>query len=261
MKEDETQAPIVLLCGRGQSSNIVFHALDDEFKVASVIVEQKESLQRFVSRRIRRQGLITTAGQCLFRAALMPILSRAARPRTQEIVRAQGWSIAPIPEHRVVAVSSVNSQTAREELRRVAPALVVVNGTRIIGRKTLAAVNTIFLNTHAGITPLYRGVHGGYWALCERRRDLVGTTVHRVDEGIDTGQIISQATFEITDNDSFATYPYLHLAAGLPLLKAAIRQALKNELQPIAPPELPSVLRTHPTIWSYVWRRLFSGVK
>src|SRR5438093_9923670 len=42
---------------------------------------------------------------------------------------------------------------------------VVVNGTRIISEAVLTASDAVFINMHAGITPKYRGVHGGYWAL------------------------------------------------------------------------------------------------
>jgi folate-dependent phosphoribosylglycinamide formyltransferase PurN len=36
-------------------------------------------------------------------------------------------------------------------------------------------------------------VHGGYWALAENNPQLVGTTVHFVDTGIDTGEVIEQS--------------------------------------------------------------------
>ena len=81
---------------------------------------------------------------------------------------------------------------------------------------------------HAGITPAYRGVHGGYWALAEGRTDLVGTTIHLVDEGIDTGGVIEQASFSPTEADTFVTYPYLHTAAGLPPLIEAVRGILRG---------------------------------
>ena len=42
------------------------------------------------------------------------------------------------------------------------------------------------------------------------------TTVHLVDPGIDTGAILAQSVFEVTSEDSLATYPYLHLVADFP---------------------------------------------
>jgi methionyl-tRNA formyltransferase len=116
---------------------------------------------------------------------------------------------------------------------------------------------------HAGITPRYRGVHGGYWALVEQHPEWVGTTVHLVDPGIDTGRILAQATFEVTGADSFATYPDLHLVHGLPLLGAQIDGLLAGDeldegLTSIAPG---SGLYYHPTCWGYLWRRWRHGVR
>ena len=79
-----------------------------------------------------------------------------------------------------------------------------------------SAIDVPVINIHAGVTPRYRGVHGGYWALREGRPGLAGSTVHLVDPGIDTGGILAQATFTAGDADSIATYPLLHLACGSP---------------------------------------------
>jgi len=72
------------------------------------------------------------------------------------------------------------------------PDVVVVNGTRIIAEKVLHSVPATFLNTHSGITPLYRGAHGGYWALVKKDRANCGVTIHVVDAGIDTGGIVTK---------------------------------------------------------------------
>jgi len=200
-------------------------------------------------------------GQTVFVVAVAPVLRRRARRRIAAIVREHSLDLSP-PRAAPHRVRSVNSEAARDLMKKIDPSVVVVSGTRIIGRKTLACVDTVFLNMHAGITPLYRGVHGGYWALADGNKDLVGTTVHVVDEGIDTGRIIGQATFDVTEEDTFATYPYLHLAAGLPLLRDAVARALNGEPLPEAEGrELPSRLRYHPTVWGYLATRSAVGVR
>ena len=37
----------------------------------------------------------------------------------------------------------------------------------------LQSVEAIFVNTHVGITPKYRGVHGGYWSLVKNDKNLI----------------------------------------------------------------------------------------
>jgi len=111
---------------------------------------------------------------------------------------------------------------------------------------------------HPGITPAFRGVvQGGYWALAAGQPHLVGTTVHFLDTGIDTGAVIKQITFPTTSEDSYATYPLLHLAHGLPILTETIREII-NGRTTIVKVESggASQLYYHPTLWGYVSARL-----
>lgn len=65
---------------------------------------------------------------------------------------------------------------------------------------TLPPLATI--NCHAGKLPFYRGRNILNWALINDEQEF-GITVHYVDEGIDTGDIILQETYPITDADDY----------------------------------------------------------
>jgi methionyl-tRNA formyltransferase len=148
-------------------------------------------------------------------------------------------------------VESVNSPEARDWLVRQRPRVAVINGTRIIAQRCLEATDAIFINTHCGITPQYRGAHGGYWALYANDAGNCGVTVHLVDAGVDTGGIIAQKRIAPGPGDNFATYPYLQLAAGLPLLIEAVRTTLRGALRPTAPSN-EGGMWYHPTLWQYL---------
>lgn len=60
------------------------------------------------------------------------------------------------------------------------------------------------INCHAGKLPFYRGRNILNWALINDEKEF-GITVHYVDEGIDTGDIILQNTYPITDEDDYST--------------------------------------------------------
>jgi methionyl-tRNA formyltransferase len=60
------------------------------------------------------------------------------------------------------------------------------------------------INCHAGKLPFYRGRNVLNWVLINDEKEF-GITVHYVDEGIDTGDIILQRTYPISDKDNYAT--------------------------------------------------------
>jgi len=60
------------------------------------------------------------------------------------------------------------------------------------------------INCHAGKLPFYRGRNILNWALINDEKEF-GITVHYIDEGIDTGDIILQETFPISDSDDYST--------------------------------------------------------
>ncbi len=60
------------------------------------------------------------------------------------------------------------------------------------------------INCHAGKLPFYRGRNVLNWVLINDEREF-GVTVHYVDDGIDTGDIILQRTYDISDNDDYGT--------------------------------------------------------
>lgn len=60
------------------------------------------------------------------------------------------------------------------------------------------------INCHAGKLPFYRGRNILNWALINDEKSF-GITVHYIDEGIDTGDIILQREFPITDEDNYNT--------------------------------------------------------
>jgi len=252
---------LVLLATRGESTTIVYNFLAERFGVTRVILEIRVPRLQFLRRRVKKLGLLTVAGQVGFVSLIKPILRRESYSRMAEIKQNFRLNDTPIPESMITRVASVNAPETATLLHDLLPDVVVINGTRIISKRTLESVSVPFINIHAGITPLYRGVHGGYWALIERNRGACGVTVHRVDTGIDTGGILGQKLIEPVREDNFVSYPLLQLATALPLLKDAIEGVFNGPATPLLPPKGASRLWSHPTLWGYLHKRLVQGVK
>jgi folate-dependent phosphoribosylglycinamide formyltransferase PurN len=256
-----TDGRVLLLAGPGDSTDIVANFLASRVPDLVVVMESPPSRLRMARRRARRVGWLSVVGQVLFVVLLQPVLRRRGARRRAGILAAASLDVTPrLPHHRV---PSVNDEHMVSLLTSLRPAMVVVNGTRIISPRVLGSAGCPVTNLHAGITPRYRGVHGGYWALADQHPEWVGTTVHLVDPGIDTGGILSQSVFEVTSEVSFATYPYLHLVTGLPLLGAQVDKVLAGAtLEPTVDGIAPgSGLYYHPTIWGYLRRRWGQGLR
>jgi len=252
---------IVFLCGGGDSSRIILAALETLGADITTVLEQRPSPWLAFRKRVKRLGPKVALGQLMFRLLAVPCLRVATRRRIREI-----RDRLPIPTPAQFAanyrVSSANGEDTRNLLADIDPDLVVLNGTRILSGETLDTISAPIVNMHAGIAPAYRGVHGGYWALVDGRPDLFGTTVHRVDRGVDTGEVLGRAFASPTPRDTFVSYPYLQLQAGLPVLLRVVRDALdRREGEPVPDLGLDSHQRFHPTLGRYIRTRWRQGVK
>ena len=250
---------IVILAGESDSTIFMYNALKNDFVIKKVIIERPVTKKDLIKRRVKNLGVLKVLGQLIFMAYNM-FLNKSTINRVNQIKLSEGLCSDEINEDVIARVTSVNSRESLELLKSCEADVIVVNGTRIIKSDMLAAIDTPFINTHAGITPKYRGVHGGYWALASNDRDNCGVTVHLVDKGIDTGGILYQGRITVTDDDNFNSYPYLQIAAAIPLMKEAIND-VSNNLIKVRQVNLPSKLWSHPTIFQYLFYKIRYKVK
>ncbi|GFZ87337.1 formyl transferase [Dyella caseinilytica] len=250
---------IVMLAVDCLSTRAMYHSLREEFDIVEVVLERKTSVLKMLRHRARKLGLTQTLGQFAF-ILYSRLLGRASRARMEQLLSQHGLSDEPISTQIVNHVASTNERSVAKRLRKLAPQAVVVNGTRILSKKLLTSVDAPFINMHMGVTPAYRGVHGGYWALASDDRMRCGVTVHLVDAGVDTGGILYQALIAPEAEDNFTTYPVLQLVQGLPLMSAALRDVAAGRLVPRVS-EGPSRQWYHPTLFGYWQARQQRGVK
>ncbi|MGZ5790511.1 MAG: formyl transferase, partial [Burkholderiaceae bacterium] len=242
---------IVVLAQESTSTWMMVNALRETYPDLKVFLEQPVSRLTLLRRRAARIGVWAVFGQVLF-MLLVPFMCRSGRKRNKELIAEAGLSTNPPPDITIVRGESVNSEDCIAWLTQERPDVVVVNGTRIISAKVLDACSALFLNTHCGITPAYRGVHGGYWALYKGEPENMGVTVHLVNSGIDTGDIVYQETARVDGADNFLTYPVKQYIAGIPLMRKAIADIASSRLQTFLRTDLSSKLWHHPTIWQYL---------
>jgi hypothetical protein len=76
---------------------------------------------------------------------------------------------------------------------------IITLGTPII-RPDLLSCGPEWMNLHGGNPEYYRGLDSHLWAIYHNDFNNVVTTLHYIDEGIDTGDIIFQCRVEINSN-------------------------------------------------------------
>ncbi len=249
------------MSGRDKSTIYIYNSLKKYYKIENVIIEKHPPLIRYFRRRIKSLGLINVVGQILFLGIIVPFLKIIGHKRILEIKNQNNFSNEKIESNKISHVNSVNSLETIKIIKKINPDLILVNGTRIISEKVLNCVSARFINMHMGITPLYRGLHGGYWALANLDKVRCGVTIHYIDEGIDTGKILEQCLISINKKDNFITYPLLQLAVGIPLLKDALYNLTSNKILIKAYPDGDSKFWSHPTFWVYLLNFIKYGIK
>ncbi len=252
---------IIMLTGGGESSNFMYNGLKNDFDISHVIIEGNSGAKKFLKKRVKRLGYVKVFGQILFVMFIPKTLKKWSKKRIDEISSYYHLDGTEIPSEKIKNVTSVNADDCIAFLKKEKPDLIIVNGTRIIFKKVLNCIDTTFVNTHVGITPKYRGVHGGYWALANDDRENCGVTVHLVDSGIDTGGVLFQKNISPNEKDNFATYTYLQIGEGIQLMKLAIADFFVNTLHERDSITSESMIWSHPTLWYYLYTRISKGVK
>lgn len=250
-----TEKNIVLLGGDNPTTWIVYNELVSQFGLFPIVLENSLSRSTLIKNRIKKIGLPRVLSQIGFAFLIRPLLFLRDRHRIAFLQRKYGMEQTPPMNGVIYTVQNVNGAAAHDLIASLKPDIVIVNGTRILSKKTLAKINASVINTHQGITPGYRGAHGAYWAMAQNDKSHCGVTVHMVDEGIDTGNIIAQATIQPDTQDSFVTYPYLQTAAALELLVDAVRKIENDKIETV-PISGASAVWYHPGFFQYIGNSL-----
>ena len=106
---------------------------------------------------------------------------------------------------------------------------VSMSYNQIFKKKIIELPKLGIINCHAGKLPDYKGRNILNWCLINDEKEF-GITVHFVDEKIDTGKIIKQNIYPITDKDTYKTLLNLSYNECPKILHSSIIAILENNL-------------------------------
>lgn len=104
-----------------------------------------------------------------------------------------------------VDVPHINHPKVLEIVDRHDPDLIAVFGTSLIRGELLEKGRLGIVNLHGGLSPEYRGADCTFWALYNREPEKIGCTIHFINAGIDTGDLIAHVCPEVHAGDDELT--------------------------------------------------------
>ncbi|MGO9446460.1 MAG: formyl transferase [Thiobacillaceae bacterium] len=99
-------------------------------------------------------------------------------------------------------VPHINHPDVLRVVRQLKPDLICVFGTSLIRGELLREGRLGIINLHGGLSPEYRGADCTFWALYNGEPEKVGCTLHSINEGIDTGNLIAHIRPAVSDGDT-----------------------------------------------------------
>lgn len=257
--EAQEKHKAVIIATQGTTTNLLYNELQKHWNISAVILENPVSKKKIIKGRLKKVGFFRMMDQLLFIGILQRLIGGSSR--IKDILNTHQLSEKAIPTNLVQHIPSVNDQQLIQLIEEHQPQVIFVNGTRIISKNILDQVAIPMVNIHVGITPKYRGVHGGYWAMYYKDHAHFGVTVHLIDAGIDTGKVIAQKVITPSSKDNYKTYPILQSAYGIKLIVEQKSNINSSEISTVEPLTKESALHFHPGYHQYIFARLFKGVK
>jgi methionyl-tRNA formyltransferase len=124
-----------------------------------------------------------------------------------------------------------NNLEFRAQLEALAAECIVIVGYgRIIPRWMLDLPAQGNINLHASLLPKYRGAAPIQWAIASGET-VTGNTTMRIDEGLDTGEMLLQREMEIRPEDTSVTLAPRLSAMGAELLVETLQGIGEGRLQ------------------------------
>lgn len=123
---------------------------------------------------------------------------------------------------QVIEALNIHAPEVLDRVREWAPDVGISIGAPILRASLFRIPRLGTMNLHLGHVPDFRGAPPGFWELYSRASSI-GATVHWVDEGLDTGDVIAAAQAPIYGDDTLDRVGARVEELGATVLRAALR--------------------------------------
>lgn len=216
---------VVLLTSSGGWHRALAHRLTRVAGVTltGIVVQHKQGTRslRWVQKEFRRRP-----GYVIDKIVRATVLSglQADIQREERVRFGREGQPLPWPDVLRAEVVDINGPEAVSAIRGFEPDLIAVSGTRIIKQPVFDLQPPRgLLNLHTGISPIYKGgPNCTLWCLANGEPEFIGSTLHVLDPGIDSGDIVASARVDVEVNDTAGTLACKAVAVGHDLYAQAV---------------------------------------
>jgi len=144
-------------------------------------------------------------------SGIRSLVVRSASQHSRRLMRKVGIQVEGPPTIRellrdypipIMICNRINSVLTVEKIQSLTPDLIVVAAfRRILSPEIIQIPRLGCVNVHPSLLPRYRGPDPFYWVLKNGEKET-GVSLHFIDEGIDTGDIIIQEKIPIEGGDT-----------------------------------------------------------
>lgn len=213
---------VVVATGESVAQRYLVSRLAAEFELAGVITHAPKQPSGTLLDRI---GRYLTPGKAFRYLRTRQLTARYEARSAASIERLfEARDTLDVPTLRV---EDINAPEAAAFVRELSPDIVCVNGTNLLRDPMLDLIPALrlgIINLHTGLSPYSRGGNCNLFMLLERHPELAGITIHHIDRGIDSGDIIITARAAIEPDDTYELIEAKNYRLGIDMMVVAIRQ-------------------------------------
>ncbi len=126
---------------------------------------------------------------------------------------------------------SINDRYYVDQIKALAPDMIVVMGTSLIRKDIIAIPRLGIINLHTGLSPYYRGGLTNLWPILNREPQFCGVTIHKMSTGVDSGDIIYNGLPVIEESDTFSSINCKAIILGTGLMVQAVKDLLNGGIR------------------------------
>lgn len=210
-------------------------------------------------------SLLLIMGPWHFFLTSFKTLTHKAKNKLHKLGLGKNPSIAAYAESNNIPVKMIttpNSKKFRTYLETLNLDVIINQSQNIVKKELLSIPKVGVLNRHNALLPKNRGRLTPFWVAFNEEKET-GVSIHFVEEGIDSGEIVVQKKFNITKKDNFNSivkmnYEIASLAMieALDLLEAKFSDFIPN-------PDEEATYNTTPTLieaFKYRQKRILVGI-